>query len=355
MSLTGDSFDSVLAGNVSTPVALNALADSLSQTGQVDAAAVVGRLAAASATAAPVQLSNLFDLGPYGGQDHGSTVGGAAVSLNAMSMVSALLTAANGQRQLALDLGVAVPGVTNVKAWLAIGQRPSHSPWITVTQSHDVIVSTAQARIYLQASVAPGLLGAGVGLVNLPVYLQMASAQAKLSALSCPADPTQQSVTLQALPSLGTLAIAQPNLATLNDFTTPETLAPAQLLNLGLLSATVKAEVDLGGGADGWQAVSFSEADIQAGTMKSVYADDIAQASLASLIGNTSIGVTTPLGGLGVSGGGATGQALQTLLQPVGGALDGVIAQLSGLTGVHLGEADVWVDGLRCRGAALVA
>ena len=353
--LTGASYDSLLSGQVSTPVALQSLSDALTVEGQIQAAAVVGRLATAAAGVGPVQLSGLFDLGPYGVQDHASSAGGAAVSLQALSLVDALLTAANGQRQLALDLGAAVPGVLDVKAWLAIGQRPSHSPWLTVAQGRGVVVSTAQARLYLQASVAPGALSAlGAVSVNLPVFLEAASAQAQLSALQCPADPAAQSVTLSASPSLGTLAVAQASSAALADFTTPVPLSPADLLDLGAVRFILYGKVTLGGGSGGWQSVRFAQADIAADTVKSVYADNVAQATLASLLGNTAVQVQGPLGSLGVAGLATTAPALQALLQPVGASLDGVLAQLEGLTGVRLGEADLWVDGLRCRGAALV-
>ena len=100
--------------------------------------------------------------------------------------------------------------------------------------------------------------------------------------------------------------------------------------------------------------MSFTQADVAAGTVKSVYAGDIAQASVASLLANTTIAVQTPAGGLGLAGAGVS-PALQALLMGAAPSLDAVIAQVEAVSGARLGEADVRADGLRCRGAALMA
>jgi uncharacterized membrane protein len=147
LNVTAGTYNSLLSGQVSTPTALQALADALNAQGQTAAATAVNQVASASVSAPGLQLSALFDLGPYGNQDHGFSTGGATVSVNAMSMVSALLTAAQGGRQLQLNLGASVPGAVSATAFLAIGQRPANSPWLTITQSQSVIVRTAQALL----------------------------------------------------------------------------------------------------------------------------------------------------------------------------------------------------------------
>ncbi|WP_158914199.1 TadG family pilus assembly protein [Caulobacter sp. S45] len=377
LNLTAGTYNSLLSGQISTPTALSALGDALNAQGQTAAATAVNQLASASVSAPGVQLSALFDLGPYGNQDHGFSTGGAAVSLNAMSVVSALLTAAQGGRQLQLDLTAALPGVASATAFLAIGQRAANSPWMTITQSQSVIVRTAQTRLYIQVSVGStvvnvlngllnplgALLGGnsttsvtGNGLVNLDAYVELASAQAKLSALTCSRDPTKQAVSLQVLPSLGTVAVAQvANPSTLNDFSTPVTLTPDLLLNLPpLLTASIYANISVGGGNAAWQTVNFNATDIANGAMKTVTTNDIAQATLASLLSNTSISVN-PLGGGGITiSTSVISPLLMPVIQPVGAALDGVINQLTALAGVQLGTATVWVDGVRCNGSALV-
>jgi uncharacterized membrane protein len=364
MNLTAGSYNSLLSGQVSMPTALAALGDTLNAEGQSGAASAVNQLVSASASAPPVQLSALFNLGPYTNQDNSNfSTGGASVSLNAMSTISALLQAANGARQLQLNLGATIPGVTAVTAYLAIGQRPSNSPWIAITNANNVIVSTAQMRLYLTATVSTNGLLPGLGLLTttLPAYVELASAQAKLASLQCASTPSQQNVTLSVLPSLGQIAIAQiQNTSTLQNFTQPVTLQSAPLLNVALLgipvaSASVYADVNLGGGANGWQSVSFSGTDIANGAMKSASVQNLTQATLGSLLGNTSVSATV-LGSLSLTvSNSALQQSLINLLSPVASGLDGVVNQITSLAGVQLGVADVWVNGLRCQGAALVA
>jgi uncharacterized membrane protein len=106
-------------------------------------------------------------------------------------------------------------------------------------------------------------------------------------------------------------------------------------------------------GGQSWQNVSFSQADVQAQTVKTVTTNDIAQATVTSLLSNLQLGVQT-LGlnlGLGTS---AITQALTPVLNTAAAPLDSTINTLESLTGVKLGQADVWANGLRCQDAALV-
>lgn len=353
--LQGLSYSQVLSTSIAPSAALNALADALAAGGQGAAASAAGALAAASTTLPPAPLSSLLDLGPYGAQDHGAP-GGAGLKVGALNLAEAMLAAANGSRQLSLSLGSTVPGVAQLTATLAIGQRPNHSPWLTVTDAGQVVVRTAQLRLYLRASLAAGPLSPATGgaLVTLPVYLEAASAQAKLQDISCPTSGADPSFDLSVSPSLGTLAIAEADTSALSDFSQPTPLKTATLLSLPLVSATAYGRLDLGGGDASWQSVRFTQADVAADAMKSVYANDIARASVASLLTATTVTVQSPLGPLAL-GGQSVGPALQGVLTQAAPALDALILQAEGLSGVRLGEGDVWADGLRCRGAALVA
>lgn len=350
LSLQGASYSQVLSTKVSSPLAMQALADVLTTNGQTAAAAAARTLAAAESGLNQTDLSLLIAPGPYGGQDHVSSGAGAKVSLEAMDVANALLTLANGGRQVQLDLGASIPGLASTTVYLAIGQRPSNSPWIGIDDAGKVIVRTAQARLYVNAQVGAGgvLGGLGASLVNLPVYVELASAQAKLSALSC----ANNTVSLSVAPSVGRIAIGQVNTAGLDDFTTAETISPATLLNLGLVKATATSVVDLGGAQ--WQTVNFSSADVAAHTIKTASTQDLAQTTVASLVGNAQVGVQVLGLGLVVGQGPVTtslGQVLSVAAVP----LDSTLNALESLLGVQLGYADVRINGLRCNGAALVA
>jgi uncharacterized membrane protein len=350
------SFDQLLAAHTQPSAQLGALADALGAEGQTAAASAARVLAAASAGLAADTLSTVIDLGPYGGQDRAQANSGAVVGVGALSMVDALLSVADGSRQLAFSLNGDVPGLAGLQAWLAIGQRPSNSPWLAIAQGGQVTVRTAQMRLYLQASVAPGGAASltGGALLNLPVYLEVASASASLSAIQCAGDPSGQGFDLSVTPSLGSLAIANIDTSALNTFTQPETLTPATVVNVALLKATAFSETTLGGGPGGAQDVHFTSADIAAHTMQSVSTGNLAAATTASLLASTTLQVQ--VGGLGVGiGGGPATALLSTALTPAAAALDGVLDQIEALAGVQLGVAYLWPNGLRCNGAALVA
>jgi uncharacterized membrane protein len=333
-SLQAASFTQVLSTQTSTGTALNALADVLNSQGSTQAAAAATALAHAAGSSTPVDLSSLLDLGPYAAQDHVSAGSGAAVSIAALDLADAELTAAQGGRQVQLNLGATIPGLTNATAYLAIGQRPSNSPWIAIDDAGTVTVRTAQARLYLDTQLLPasGLLGPlGVSAIDVPVYVELAQAQAKLSSITCGATPSSNAVSLSVAPSVGQITLGSVNTSTLNNFAQAEATSPATLLNLLLIKATATATVNLGGSV--WQTVPFSAADIAAGTVKSVQTSNIAQASVASLFSTAQIGVQ--LGGLGLLiGAGPATALLQSTLTAAAAPLDQLIDGLTAVLGV---------------------
>jgi uncharacterized membrane protein len=354
LSLQGASFSTVLSSRVSTGTALGALADTLSSAGNGSAATAASALATAAGASGTATLSNLLDLGPYAAQDHVTAGSGSSVSVTAMDLANAIVTLAQGGRQAQLDLSAQAPGLAALTVYLAIGQRPSNSPWIAIDDDGSVTVSTAQARLYLDAKVGgSGVLSAlGVSAVEAPVYVELAKGQAKLAALSCGQTQGDESLDLSVSPSLGELALGGVNTSTLTDFTTPETVSPAALVTLPLIKATASALVNVGGGS--WQTVRFTASDISSGAVKTVQTTDILSATVASLLANAQIGVQ--LGGLGLAlGAGPAEGALQAALSSAGAPLDQVLDALTRTVGLKLGEADVKVNGVRCKGAALVA
>lgn len=348
LNLNAASYDHVLQTRADAPAALNALADVLAQQGDSRAAAAISQLARAARGKTLDGLSALLDLGPYGTQDQVQGGAAARVGVNAFDLATAMLEIANGHRQVALDLGASVPGVARLKAWLAIGERPNQSPWLTVTNTGEPIIRTAQMRLYLEADVGVSGL-AGLASVKLPIFLEAASAQARLAAISCGASPSSHSVRLSASPSLGTLALAQIDRSKLDNFQQPMTLSSAPLVRTALITANGFARVDLGG--QQWQDVTFHGDEIARGEVKRVQTRDIVQATLSSLLGNLALDVRVL--GLGLNLTNVT-RALQQPIASVGAPLDTVVNSLTDLLGVHLGEADLRVNGVRCNGAALV-
>jgi uncharacterized membrane protein len=347
LKVTGVSYDQLLSTKLTTGQALSALSALLAKTGDVRASAAVRALAVSAGNKTKTSLDVLFDVGPYGQQSRVAGGSAAAVSLAAMDLSSTLLRLASGERQVELDLGAAVPGLADVDVWLAIGEPANSAPWMTITSSKTVVVRTAQARLYLEAKVGgSGLLSAAE--IKLPVYLEAASGEAKLNTLDCQGG----SATLDVRPGLGSLAVGEIDRDQLDDFKTPLTVSAATIAKTPILTATARSEVKIGGLA--WKPVRFSQSEARARTVKTVATTDIAKATVSSLIGGLSLNVQVLGLGLGLGQGPLTA-TLASILSGAAAPLDDVINSLTGLLGVRLGEADVQMNGLRCRDAALVA
>lgn len=349
-NLEAASYDKVLGTDISTGKALRILGDLLQGSGDIQAASAARKLAVAAGDGKKIKLDALLDLGPYGAQDHVAGGSGAKIELAAQDLANALVVLAGEGRQVKLDLGASVPGVTDVDVWLAIGERPNNSPWLTVDRDGQVVVRTAQTRLYLKAQALSvlGLLGAQP--ITLPVLVEAASGEAKLASMECPASLSAQAATLSVRPSVGRIVIGEIDTTKLNNFKQNLTVSRAKIADLLLVKATAKADVQIGG--QSWKTARFTRADIQAGTIKTVATDDIAEATVSSLLGNLDLDVDILGIGLGL---GPITSALSGTLGAIAGPLDGVLNALTGLLGVRLGEADVQLNGLRCRDAALVA
>jgi uncharacterized membrane protein len=348
--LTGATFDQALSTKVTTGDALSVFADVLNSTGQTAASIAARKISVSAGSSNSVDLSQLIDLGPYQNQDHASS---GSIAINAMDMANAMLLLAQQGRQVKLDLGATIPGLAGVSAWLAVGERPNQSPWVQVAENgSDVIIRTAQTRLYVDTKVAPGaglLTTAGIALVDIPIVVEAAAAQAKLSKVSC----ADQTASLSANPSIGSITLGQIDTSTLNNFKQPLTYTPATLVNLLLIQATASAHVDIGGAT--WQQVDFSQTEVANSVVKTVQTTDVAKASVGSLLSNTQVQVKA----LGVLSLGVTtatlSPALNSLLSSTAPTIDTVVNGLTDLVGVHLGQADVRIEGLRCGQAALVS
>ncbi len=347
LRLQAASFDDILKADIETGDALKVLSDLLDKQNKRDAARALRHIANAASGLPDIQFAHLVDAGAVGPQDRTAT-NGVKLSLNALDLSSAVLTLARDGRQLKLDFGATVPGVASLQAWLAIGQRPENSPWLAVTASGAPVIRTAQARLYITADVK---VGGALATVSLPVLVELASAEAKLSAIACPSNPTQRRVTLAVRTGVGRAAIASIDRTKLDDFSRKLKETPAALVSVPLVSVTAQAGVDVGGQA--WQSVTFTAADIDARTVKTVETVDALQSVTASLVGGLKLKVTILGAGLGL-GDSAVQKTVATALSNAAAPVDSVINAVTGLLGLHLGEADLRLNGVRCHATALV-
>ncbi|MBL8550613.1 MAG: hypothetical protein JNJ73_11570 [Hyphomonadaceae bacterium] len=345
MNLEAATFGETLQRRIDPPVALEALADVVADRRAETALRQLAR--SVSRLNAQTGLDRVIDLGPYADQATAPMGAGGAIRVSAMDLAFATLEIANQRRQVQLDLGADVPGLADVDAWLAIGERPNNSPWLAVTDAREVIVRTAQARLYVRAAVGGG---ASLGLVNVPLLVELASAQAELADVTCGADAASRAVTLSVSPGIGALMLGEIDPNRLDDFKRPMAPTPARLVNAGLVRIDGAAEVHIGG--EQWQSLRFSNAEIENGEVKTVATRDAAQATVSSLLRNTKL--TVRAGGLALGLASLTA-ALESVLAAAARPLDELLNGVLDLLGLHLGEADLRVNGVRCGGANLVA
>lgn len=338
LGMEAATFGQTLASTITLPQAMRALAASSGG----EASTVFSRIA----TRVPglsVRLDRLIDLGPYASSDlaRGSTV----PSVDSAAMLRTILEIANGSRQVSADLGTTIPGLGETRVTIAIGERPARSPWLTISAAGDAVVRTAQARVQIETRLPI----AGVGQVRLPLVAEIASAEARISAIDCVGGRASAAATLAVTPSVGRLVLGAVDPATLGDFNRELTPTDATLVQLPLVRVTALGDLRLGGASS--QSVRFTRAEIDADTTKSVATNDIAQASIASLIAGTDIDVTVL--GLGLSASSIT-TAIGTGVSAAAPTLDTLLADVTRLVGLRLGEADVRVLALRCGAPMLV-
>lgn len=348
LNLQGASFDKAFSADVATGTALNVMATTLDGSGQTGASAAIRALGAGGT--GTLKFGDLIDLGPYAHQDHAAK--GQAINVNAFDLLRGMLELASGERQVTLNLNSSVPGLLNTSVKLSVGDRMADSPWIAITNSGEPVVSTAQTRLFIDTSVLPasGLGLYGIATVRLPLYVELAEAQAKLTSISCTGLTGPRAVSLQVQPSVGHVSITDVYPADISDHRTALIEGPARIIGAPLLAVTGQARIDLSG--SGWQTVSFDTSDISSGTVKTVSSSDFVQGITASLVQKTKLQVSLGTLGLNLS---AVTNLVGASLTPAAPAVDSLLESLLGILGIHLGQADVRVNGVRCGQAALVA
>jgi uncharacterized membrane protein len=207
-------------------------------------------------------------------------------------------------------------------------------------------VHTAQTRILL----AVQLVGSGsASLVNLPLYVEVASGTATLNNVSCGyPDISTSTVTLGVTPGIVDAWIGNVTAADLNNVSTKPNPGPAPLVNLlGIPIVTGLAHAGMGNTTP--VSVTFNYSDITSQTKKTVTTTNFTSSLTGSLLGNLQISVL----GLGLLIPGLGGLVV-SIISGVTSSVDQLLASVLSTLGVGIGQADVWVSGIRCDGAVLV-
>lgn len=342
-SLTGISYDALLSSNLKIIDVVAALQTSVSGGSANAALATISSSLAGLSTR--ILLRSLIDTGPYGSMTAGQ-IPKAAVNVAALDILSAAAQIANGSHQIATGVNLGLPGIAAVSLQASVGERPVGTSWITIG-AKGASVHTAQTRALLNIQ----LVGSGaVSVINLPVYVEVASGAATLDAVSCGyPELATSSVALGVSPGIVDAWIGSVSAAELTNFSTKPNPPAAKLVDLSAIQVAGRAHATMANSAP--TRVSFSYADIQARTKKTVNTTSFTSSLTTSLLGDLVLGVQLGPLGLPIPG---IAPLVVSIIGGATGSIDTLLNTVLQTLGVGLGQADVWVAGIRCDGAVLV-
>ena len=347
--ITAGTYQQVLDAEVTLGQIARALSNTRTLAGSAKTAS--NRLAQqASGHSQPrLRLSRLIDLGQTGGQLVQAGIERIGLDVGVLQLVTASAVVAGNGKQVALDLGAHIPGLLKASVNLAIGEPPQHSPWLRIGAGGE-LVRTAQTRLSVVAEIG-GLLGVSI---RIPLYLELAHAEARLTSVTCPSGrPESVRVAIEARPGVANLYLAEVNPAKIGGFANPVPRSPARLLQVPLLvSVTAEAQAEIANAT--YKPLTFTWSDIQSDRIKQVSTNELTGSLTKSLLSSLDLKVE-PLGGLLTIG--IPSNLRDTLAKLVGAAtpsLDSLLDDLLTTLGLALGEADIRVHGAVCGRAVLV-
>ncbi|TJV13799.1 MAG: hypothetical protein E5Y16_33840, partial [Mesorhizobium sp.] len=249
-----------------------------------------------------IPLNHLVDLGSMGQLGLGQKSPGFSVDASAMGMLTTAAALANGSKQVELNLGATIPGLASTTLAIAIGEPAQFSPWLTIGEK-GAVVRTAQTRIKLVASVGigNGNLGGGTTLlaVNVPLHIEVAYAEAKLTDISCPTGrPDSLEVSIEARPGVASLHLAASDAdsspTAFADFSNPQSFSNAQiaavrLLLIPLLSVNGSAALDITNNDP--TTLTFNSSEIANKTIKTAPTKNLTQSLTTSLVDELSLSI----------------------------------------------------------------
>ena len=342
LKLTAATYSDVLDAQATVGQIASALAKA---GGQTPAATAAARLFARDTASAKtkIDVGKLIDLGSAAGLPVGQPPSGLGATVGAFDILGAGAALSNGTNQVKVDLGASIPGLLSATVDIAIGEPPQSSPWFTVGETGDV-VRTAQTRLKLVVEVGGpgGLIGTSV---KLPLYVELAYAEGKLTDINCSGN---QQVKVAARPGIAELRIAE--VGSLTDFGRDPAFSPATIVKAPLLTVTGSARVEMANITP--TTPTFSRSDIDKGVTKSVSTKDFTQSLTKSLIEDLHLNVQ--IGGIGLALPSTITQTVSGLLSAATPSVDALLAGLLESLGVKLGAADIRVTGLSCGRATLV-
>ncbi len=349
VNLTRISYDTELKSNIKIGDILAAALSVQQATNGAGTATTALSSVSTAATSVTTKIApgSLIDAGPYANLIVGAKPK-TGVGISLYDLLQATAGIANGTNQIATGVSLGLPGIASVALTATVGSRPQGSGWVAVG-SEGASVHTAQTRVLLSIQ----LVGSGAAsLVNLPVYIEVASGTATLNKVACGyPNLSTSTVTLGVTPGIVDAWIGNVTVADLNNVATKPSPGPATLVSLlgGLVTVTGRAHVGMGNTTA--VSVPFSYADITSQTKKTVNSTNFTNSLISSLLGDLVLSVNVigiPIVPPGLSA------LVAGILSAATTSIDTLLSSVLATLGVGIGQADVWVSGIRCDGAVLV-
>lgn len=360
INVTG-SYQQLASANVTMGQIITALAETTATAGAVNGDATGALIALQSlqlqlAGGTQVQLSSVIDLSPLSGRTIGSIApgDGQGLQLNLLSLLSAGARSEASGRTVNMGTALSVP-VTNssVSTRLAVGSQMAQVSDAHVGSS----IQTSQIRIAMTATLTNVNLGVATVTVQVPVYLESASGLATLIATPCVSGGTLAQI--DGTSGATTVRFGTVSDAALKDFSASVAPVATPIVSISLLGIPIQVNATgtSGVAASGPQTLSFSQAEIDAGTVKSV---PNGGATPFATLGNGMTLSTSILADPGILAGLLNSQ-LSTLTAALNPVVNNLLVQLDAPTGslmttlgLGLGVLDVRVFDVSCRTPTLV-
>lgn len=347
---TSGTYADVLSAATTVGDVLDAVATVTANNGDSSASTAAALIKSQSSAASlSMPMSTFIDLGSAGTLQLGETSPGLNATFNALELINAAAATAKGGKPVPIDLNGTVPGVLALKLQVITGVRTAISPWVKVGDPAATLYATA-ARIRLTVEVG----GSGVlknTTIKLPIYAQLADARGRLDSVSCPGGfQDAAAATIGTLPGAAKLWIGTVTDAGFANMSAPPAVTDATLVDTFLIKVFGRAYIDLGGMTE--TALSFELEDVKNQTVKTAGASGTARSVFASLLGK--LQMTVNIFGLSLETPASIMSIVANALGAVAGPVDAALLSALDTLGIHIGQADVRVHGIRCDGGVLV-
>lgn len=296
-----------------------------------------------------VPLGKLFDLGRYGSLALDSAGSVVNAQLSALEILSAAAALADGDKQIWLSLGGKLPGIAALSVELSIGEPPQGAGWFAIGPV-DTVIRTAQLRLRIDAQFLGGLVLQSA-LISLPLWLDLAHAEARVAGATCPdRDHPNGTAEIAVLPGALELAVGKVTNAQMRDFGAPLPVTPVRILDALLLDISAAAHVEVAQTTP--VLLEFSSSDIGTARLKTAKTSTVVSSLGQSLLAGLKLEITVL--GLGLAPLNVLANALKSAITPIAAPLDSIVNTLLSTLGLGVGEADVRVYGVRCLSPVLV-